>query len=109
MAHKPKSFKVEEAKKTIILYTNVEPGAEQTLINYYLGQGYQPKLAEKKETPTVNAMRKELEADPETLKAFNKAYDEKVKTEKGKKVDFKDTGFAKACKIYNEWKKAQKK
>lgn len=108
MASKPTTFRIDNKKKDIIIYTNVEPiSAEQNLINFYLTQGYSPKLEEKKKSLTIEDMRKELEADEQILKAFNEAYD--TKTEKGKKVAFNETGFAKACKIYNDWKKNNNK
>lgn len=110
MARKPDTFIVDEKKKVITIYTNVEIiEAEERLKNYYLQNGYTPLFGEKKKSISVEEMRKELADDEETLKAFNEAYKEKTKAEKGKKVDFKATGFAKACKIYNNWKKAQKK
>lgn len=96
MAHKARSFRLDEKKKTIIIYTNVEEPAEKMLIDYYLKAGYAPKMEVKKPSKSVNDMRKELEADPDTLKAFNAAYKAKGK------------GFFEACKIYAAWKKGQK-
>ena len=95
MAHKPKSFKVNEEKKQIILFTNVEPAGEQTLIDFYLRNGYTPLFEEKKST-SVADMRKELKKDPEALAKFEEAYKEKT------------NGFFKACKVYTEWKKNNK-
>lgn len=96
MAHKATSFKLNEKKKIIIIYTNVEPSkAEQTLIDFYLTNGYAPMLEEKKAGKSVADMRKELNADAETLKKFNEAYDKK-------------NGFFEACKIYGEWAKKNK-
>ncbi len=95
MAHKPKSFKVNEEKKTIILYTNVQPEGEQTLIDYYLRNGYAPMFEEKKGT-SVATMRKELRNDEEASAKFEEAYKQK-------------NGFFAACKVYSEWKKAQPK
>ena len=92
MARKAKSFKLDEKNKKIILYTNVDEPAEKQIIDYYLNKGYAPMFDEKKASKTVADMRKELEADPETLKAFNAAYK-------------KDKGFFSACKIYSDWKK----
>lgn len=101
MAKKVESFKVNNAKKTIVLYTNVEQNpAEKSLIEFYLLQGYTPKTEEKKKGISVAEMRKELEVDSETLAKFNEAYSTKA----DKKSD-KDSGFHKACKIYTEWKK----
>ena len=100
MAHKAQSFKLNEKDKVITIYTNVEqPESEKTLLEFYLGKGYIPKLEEKKPTKTVKDMRKELAADEEALAAFNKAYESK---------DKKNGGFFEACKIYTAWKKGNK-
>ena len=97
MAHKATSFKVDDKKKVIILYTNVEaPAGEKTLIEFYLGKGYTPMFEEKKPAKKVEDMRAELKGDKETLDKFNEAYDKK-------------DGFFEACKIYSEWKKNNKK
>lgn len=102
MAHKPESFKADPKKKVITIYTNIDNiPAEQMLIGVYISQGYAVKMEEKKATKTVEDMRKELKADTDVLKAFEEAYAEKAD---GKK-EFKETGFAKACKVYNDWKK----
>lgn len=102
MAHKAESFKVTTKKtkkgevNVIVLYTNVEANpAEQMLIDRYLKMGFEPMFEEKKASVSVADMRKELKADAEALAKFEEAY--KVKN-----------GFHKACKIYAEWKKAQK-
>lgn len=102
MAHKAESFKVATKKtkkgevNVIVLYTNVEANpAEQMLIDRYLKMGFEPMFEEKKASVSVADMRKELKADAEALAKFEEAY--KVKN-----------GFHKACKIYAEWKKAQK-
>lgn len=98
MAKKPVSFRTDAEKKTITIYTNVEkPAAEASLIEFYLGNGYIPLMAEKKKGKTVADMRKDLKDDEKTLKAFNEAYAQK---EAG--------GFHAACKIYAEWKKNNK-
>lgn len=97
MAHKAKSFKLNEKKKVIVLYTNVEVPAEKPLIDYYLNAGFSPMFEEKKPTKSVAQMKKELSVDANVLKAFEDAYKDK------------DGGFFKACKIYSEWKKANKK
>lgn len=99
MAHKAKSFKLNQKKKAIVIYTNVEEPAEQPLINYYLNAGFTPMFEEKKATKTVEEMKKELAEDKNALKAFEDAYNDK----EDKK------SFFKACKIYTDWKKAQKK
>lgn len=102
MAHKAESFKVATKKtkkgevNVIVLYTNVEANpAEQMLIDRYLKMGFEPMFEEKKASVSVADMRKDLKADAEALAKFEEAY--KVKN-----------GFHKACKIYAEWKKAQK-
>lgn len=97
MAHKAKSFRLDEKGKAIILYTNVEEPAEKVLVDFYLNAGYKPKFEEKKASKTIADMRAELKADEEALKKFNAAY----KNKKG--------GFFEACKIYTAWKKEQKK
>ena len=97
MAHKAQSFKLNEKKKTITIYTNVEASpAEVELKNYYLSNGYMPMMEEKKAGITVKEMRKELKADAKAAAAFEEAYKDK-------------NGFFAACKIYTDWKKANKK
>ena len=95
MAHKAKSFKLDQKKKVIIIYTNVDEPAEKSLIDYYLNAGYTPMFDVKKQTKTVADMRSELSVDEEALKAFEKAYKQK-------------NGFFTACKIYSDWKKEQR-
>lgn len=56
--------------------------------------------SEWEEEVKVEKMRKELEADKETLAEFNKAYGAEKK--KGKVSPYRN-----ACKIYKEWKKEQ--
>lgn len=93
-----KDRKTKETKtiKCIVLYNNVEPTpAEQKMIDFYLLNGYTPMFEEKKSGKKVAEMREEM--DKETLEKFDAAYNNK---EKG--------GFHKACKIYAEWKKANK-
>lgn len=95
MARKPVSFRVNEKKKEIILYTNVELNpAEEKLKEFYLSHNYTAKMEEKKKGITVDEMREELKKDADTYNAFEKVYKEK-------------NGFHKACKIYTEWKKTQ--
>lgn len=101
MAHKAKSFKLDQKKKVIVIYTNVEEPAEQQLINYYLNAGFTPMFDEKKATKTVAEMREDLAVDADALKEFNKLYS--AKTVKGQKAPFFN-----ACKFYNDWKKGQK-
>ena len=97
MARKAESFKIDEKKKVIILYTNVTnvSPAEKELKEFYLSNGYTPMFEEKKPALTVAEMRKALKADEKALKSFEDAYKEK-------------NGFFKACKVYQAWKKANK-
>lgn len=45
MAHKAESFKVNDDKQTIIIYSNVEvPAGEKFLIVRYLDKGYTPLI-----------------------------------------------------------------
>lgn len=107
MAHKAESFRIDEKKKNIILYSNVSAnGAEKQLIDYYLSNGYKPKTEEKKAGITVKEMRKELEAAPDVLAKFNEAYEKKTKKKDGEKGE---VPYFAACKIYTNWKKEQKK
>ena len=97
MAKKSGSFRIDEKKKAIILYSNKEANpSEKALIEFYLKNGYSPMFEEKKKGLTVATMREELKEDKNTLEEFEKAY--KLKN-----------GFFKACKIYTSWKKANKK
>jgi len=73
-------------------------------IKNYMALGFTLEKKKATKTVTVEDMRKALADDAATLKAFNEAYADNAAAK-----DFKDTGFAKACKIYTEWKKAQKK
>lgn len=95
MAHKAESFKVDEKKKAIVIYTNVAATpAEETAKEYYMKNGYTPMFAEKKKGATVAQMRADMKGT-EFAEKFETAYKEKG-------------GFHKACKIYAEWKKANK-
>lgn len=105
MAKKAQSFRLDVENKTIILFTNVEQTtAEKTLFEFYLNQGYTPKIGEKKKGITVKEMREELKADEKTLNLFNEVYKCKDK----EKIKKKEAGFHAACKIYNNWKKNNK-
>jgi len=98
MATKPKSFKLLEGKKQIVIYNNITPSeAEQRLINFYLLNGFTPKLAEKKKGETIEDIRKKL--DKEALEEFNKIYASK---------DKETGGYFNAMKYYNKWKKENK-
>lgn len=105
MAKKPQSFRLIDkthkngrVEKTIVLYTNIRIEAETDLINFYLDRGYQPKYEEKKAGVSVATMRKELAVDEKKLAEFNEKYNDK---------DNKNSFFD-ACKVYTEWKKANK-
>ena len=105
MAKKIQSFRIDEKKKAIIIYNNVEPiAAEETLKMFYLNNGYRPLIDEKKKGITVDEMIAELESDKEALKKFEELYGCKDK----KAIAEKKAGFHAACKFYNEWKKANK-
>ena len=96
MARKAETFRVDDKKKEIVIYTNVEPiEAEESVKALFLKSGYAPKFEEKKPAMTVEEMRKALSKDEKALEAFNNAYAEK-------------NGFFNACKVYAEWKKANK-
>lgn len=100
MARNASSFRLIKDKKIIVIYSNEVPSpAEETLIKFYLGSGYTPKMEEKKPGIKIAEMRKKLEKEaPDVLAKFNEAY--------GKKGDKK--AFFNACKIYSDWEKAQK-
>ena len=100
MARNASSFRLIKDKKVIVIYSNEVPSpAEETLIKFYLGDGYTPKMEEKKPGIKIKEMRKKLEKEaPDVLTAFNEAY--------GKKDDKK--AFFNACKIYSDWEKAKK-
>ena len=100
MARNASSFRLIKDKKVIVIYSNEVPSpAEETLIKFYLGDGYTPKMEEKKPGIKIKEMRKKLEKDaPDVLEKFNKAYNNK----EDKKA------FFNACKVYSDWEKAQK-
>lgn len=106
MAKKIQSFRIDEKKKAIIIYTNVEPiAAEETVKTFYLNKGYMPLLEEKKKGITVEEMREEMKDDIKALEEFNKLYTCKDK----KKIEEKKAGFHAACKFFNKWVKEQEK
>lgn len=108
MAHKATSFKVDDKKKAIIVYTNVEaPVGEKTMIEFYLGMGYALLFEEKKKSKGIPEMREELAKDPDALAEFNKIYATKP-AEDATKEDKGKVGFFGACKYYTEWAKKQK-
>lgn len=99
MAKKAESFKVNAEEKTIIIYSNVEQTtAEKSLIEFYLTQNYTPLFEKKKKGITVEEMRKELKGT-DKLAEFERLYKSKKEGE----------GFHSACKLYNAWKKENKK
>ena len=109
MAHKATSFKVDDKKKAIIVYTNVEaPAGEKTMIEFYLGMGYTLLFEEKKKSKGIPEMREELGADPEALAKFNEIYNTKP-AENATKKEKSEVGFFGACKFYTDWVKKQKK
>ena len=105
MAKKVQSFRIDEKKKAIIIYTNVEPiAAEESLKGFYLTNGYRPYFEEKKKGVTVDEMIAEFGEDEEAIKKFEELYSCKDK----KKIENKEAGFHAACKFYNNWKKNNK-
>ena len=106
MAHKAESFKVNDEKQTIIIYSNVEvPAGEKFLIDRYLDKGYTPLFEEKKKSKTVPEMRKELKAkDKEAYEEFERIYNTKVSKNASKK-EKSEAGFFGACRYYAEWAK----
>lgn len=105
MAKKVQSFKIDEKKKAIIIYTNVEStAAEESLKLFYLNNGYKPLVDEKKKGITVDEMIEHLQEDEEALKKFEELYSCKDKTA----IKEKKAGFHAACKFYNAWKKENK-
>lgn len=95
-AKKVQSFKIDEAKKTIVIYTNVaQSETEKMLIELYLKAGYIPMI-DTKSGLSVEQMRKELDkTDKKALAEFEKIYSEKG-------------GFHNACKYYTDWKNDNK-
>ena len=80
MAKRIESFKVDEEKKVIIIYTNVEANAaEKELKEWYLANGYKPMTDTKKQGISVAEMRKELKKDADALAKFNDLYKSKEK------------------------------
>lgn len=106
MAHKPTSFKLDEKKKVIVIYTNIEAPAEKLLIDFYLTKGYAPMFDEKKSF-TVKDMRKAMKDDKKALEEFNAIYAKKVDNNASEE-EKRNSGFFGACKYYNDWKKAVK-
>lgn len=105
MAKKTQSFRIDEKKKVIVVYTNVETNAaEESLKAFYLNNGYKPLLEEKKKGITVKEMQKKLQADEKALAEFNELYNCKDK----QALENKKGGFHAACKYYNEWLKKNK-
>lgn len=121
MAKKVESFKVNEKKKTIILYNNVERNsAEQSLIEFYLLNGYKPMIEEKKPGITKEEMLEKMKGYDEYLADFNTAYSLKANDKnapgiiegirnkygiKPPKKDKPEVGFHLACKIFAVWQK----
>lgn len=79
---------------------------ELAIVRNYIALGYTLKEKNtKQKTKSIADMREELKNDKETLEKFEAAY--ATKAPKGNK-DFKETGFGKACMIYNAWAKEHK-
>lgn len=77
-------------------------------VRNYMALGFTLKV--KTKSISIVEMRAALEKAPDTLKDFDNALaDKKTKDAAGNTLSFKDTGFGKACKIYNDWKKENKK
>lgn len=109
MAREKKSYSVSSKKLTITADVASLKKEDLEVVKNYIALGYKLVNKKIKSSKSIEEMRKELEADKEALEAFNKAYEEKTKkAKKGEKIPFKETGFGKACKIYNEWKKNNK-
>lgn len=102
---KSKHYKVDNEKKIVYRYIGTN-ATKRDLddIALYVQCGYEMRWV--KAPLTVAKMRRELEtlAPKGTLEAFNAAYSEKSTT-----TDFSETGFSKACKIYQDWKKSYNK
>ena len=100
-----KNYSVSNKNMTITAEVATLGEKDLAAVKNYVALGY--KLINKKvaKSLTIDEMRAKLAADEETLKKFNEAYAKKTK---GKK-EFKETGFAEACKIYNAWKKENNK
>ena len=102
-----KSYKVDTEKKIIYCFRGVKQSArDEKDIEMYIKCGYEIKWV--KAPLTVAKMRRELKAlaPAETYEAFEKAYKEKAPEGN---TDFNETGFSKACKIYNTWRRAYNK
>lgn len=99
-----KNYSVSNKNKTITAKVAELSAEELTVVKNYIALGYE--LIDKKvaKSLSIDEMRAALSVDAETLEKFNAAYAKKTTG----KVAFKETGFAEACKIYNEWKKANK-
>lgn len=104
MAKEKNNYSVSNKNMTITAEVATLTEKDLAVVKNYVALGY--KLINKKVTksPSIDDMRAALSVDAETLKKFNAAYAKKTKG----KVSFKETGFSEACKIYNEWKKANK-
>ena len=99
-----KNYSVSNYKMTVTAEVATLSEEDLKAVKNYVALGY--KLVNKKlpKSVSVDEMRAALAADKDTLAKFEAAYAKKTKGN----VEFKKTGFAEACKIYNEWKKANK-
>lgn len=107
MAKAQKTFKIDEGKKVIIVYSNLNQTEEDDIIiQKYAKYGYTIQLKEKKKAETVSEMRAKLELeDKAALDEFNRLYAIK----KDKNDEESKSGFHLACKFYTDWKKDNKK
>ena len=99
MAKSKANYKVKG--KTIIANVAKCTSEDLEVIKKYLELGFELKEPSKQKTKTVAEMREELSIDADALKEFNKIYS-------AKGVKGESAPFFKACKFYNNWKKAHK-
>ena len=112
MAKKFESFKLDDKKKAIIIYTNVDTKVadeEKEMREFYLNKGYLPMKEEKKAPVTIADMRRDFGEDKEALAEFDRLY--KLKPDEIEEVGKngkKKTGFHLAAKYHADYKKAHK-
>ena len=112
MARKYESFKLDDKRNAIIIYTNVDAKTveeEKEIRMFYLNQGRIPMKEEKKAPVTIAQMRSDFGEDKEALAEFNRLYSLKPDevTEIGKNGN-KKTGFHLAAKYHADYLKAHK-
>lgn len=112
MAKKFESFRLDEKKHAIIIYTNVDAKIaeeEKMLRDFYLNNGYLPMKEVKKAPVTIAEMRTDFGEDKEALAEFDRLY--KLKPDEIEEVGKngkKKTGFHLAAKYHADYKKAHK-